>query len=173
MDSPPSSTRLRSQQGVILFLITFFFAGGAGVGVSSAQDNSQLTFSWRANPKDDNVIGYRLYYGSSSRYADGGKVKSGFSYTYYLDFANSQRCRTTASGPVCEQYRDNEVKCEGLNTESPKCTLYGMDGYKYFTMTAYNSQMESNYTRELKSYFGVASSAFVGALHGIYTILLP
>ncbi len=172
MDTLPSLSDPRIFGGAVLFLLcSFVFCGTIGVPVVQASE--PLTFSWRASPTDDNIIGYRLYYGSSSRFAYGGKLKSGFSYTYYLDFVHSQRCRTTVSGPVCEQYKDNEVRCEGLNTERPKCTLYGMGGYKYFTMTAYNSQMESNYTKELESYFGATSPAVVGALYGIYTILLP
>lgn len=172
MDSLPSSTGPRIPGGVVLFFILFLFYG-TGAGVSAAFASKPATFSWGANPQDDNVIGYRLYYGSSSRFTNGGQLKSGFSYTYYLDFANAQRCRTTKSGPVCEQYRDNEVRCEGLNSETPKCTLYGLGGYEYFTMTAYNAQAESNYTKELKSHFGAASPDVVAALQAIYNILLP
>ncbi len=172
MDSLPSSTGPRIPGGVVLFFILFLFCG-TGAGVSAAFASKPATFSWRANPQDDNVIGYRLYYGSSSRFTDGGQLKSGFSYTYYLDFANSQRCRTTKSGPVCEPYSANEVQCEGLNTDKPKCTLYGLGGFQYFTMTAYNAQAESTYTRELKSYLGVGTPEVVGTLHAVYTLLLP
>jgi len=180
MDTLPSLSGPRMFGGVVFFVFCFFVLGGTGSGVSAAQASEQVTFSWRANPQDDNVVGYRLYYGSGSRYDGGGHLKSGFSYDYYLDFATSQRCRTTKSGPVCEQYRDNEVRCEGLNTETPTCTLYGLvGGYKYFTMTAYNAQAESAYTKELKSYFGLYGGGpgnlpgIVGTLDAVYTLLLP
>ncbi len=172
MDTLPSLSDPRMAGGAVLFLLCFLLFCGTGGGVSVAEASRPVTFSWRANPQDDNVVGYRLYYGPDSRFERGGHVKAGFSYSYYLDFATSQRCRPTKSGPVCEQYRGNEVRCEGLNTEAPKCTLYGLGGYKYFTMTAYNAQAESPYTRELKSYLGEGTPPAVGTLRAIYTILL-
>jgi hypothetical protein len=114
-----------------------------------------------------------LYYGSNSRLDSSGHVKSGFSYAQYLDFSSSQRCRLTDSGPVCETYNSSEVNCVGLYGETPKCTIHGLTGWKYFTMTAYNTQAESDYTTELKSFFGAASPEIVGSLHAVYTILLP
>ncbi|HHB76921.1 MAG TPA: hypothetical protein ENK84_10330 [Desulfobulbus sp.] len=180
MDRLPSLSGPRIFGGVVFFVLCFCVLCGTGGGVSAALASEQVTFSWRANPQKDNVVGYRLYYGPGSRYDGTGHLKSGFSYDYYLDFATSQRCRTTKSGPVCEQYADNEVHCEGLNSEKPTCTLYGLvGGYKYFTMTAYNAQAESAYTKELKSYFGLYGGESgklpgrFGTLHAIYTLLLP
>ncbi len=181
MDSLPALSGPRFPWGLVLFSIIMSLAGVLGCGVSAASTSRPATFSWRANPQDDNVIGYRLYYGPSSRFDSGGHLKSGFSYAYYVDFANSQRCRITKSGPVCEPYSANEVQCEGLNTDKPKCTLYGLWGFQYFTMTAYNAQAESAYTRELKSNLSAgsgssvpaASPGVIGTLHAVYTILLP
>ena len=173
MDTLPSLSGPRVFWGVVFLILCCCVLYGAGGGVSVAQASGQVTFSWRANPQDDNVVGYRLYYGSTSRYDSTGHLKSGFSYDHYLDFATFQRCRTTKSGPVCEQYADNEVRCQGLNTNKPRCTIYGLGGYKYFTMTAYNAQAESAYTKELKSYLGNATPPIVGALHAVYTLLLP
>ena len=173
MDKLPALSGPRWFGGVVFFLICSILLAGTNGGVSVVQAAESATFSWRANPQDDNVIGYRLYYGPDSRYDRRGHLRAGFSYSYYLDFATSQRCRPTKSGPpVCEQYRDNEVHCEGLNTRRPKCTVYGLGGYKYFTMTAYNSQGESPYTRELKSYLGAGTPEIVGTLRAIYNILL-
>lgn len=173
MDNIPASAGPRFHGGtVFLFFFCLLCWGGMSVGVSTARAVDHAIFSWRANPQGDNVLGYRLYYGTKSRLDSAGHVKSGFSYAYYLDFARSQRCRLTASGPVCEPYNSSDVSCEGLYGETPKCTLHGLSGWKYFTMTAYNSEAESDYTAELKSFFGAASPEVVGTLHAIYTILL-
>ncbi len=179
MDSIPSSTGPRVFEGVfrscrICLLCCFLVVGG----FSSALAADQVSFSWRANPQTDNVVGYRLYYGADSRFAAAGVLKSGFSYTYYLDFTDSQRCRLTDSGPVCETYTDSDVYCEGLYGETPKCTLYDLDGQYYFTMTAYNAQAESDYTGELSGYFSKISSKpppapqTLGMLQQVYTLLL-
>ncbi len=180
-DSIPSLSGPRLFEGAFLFgliclLCSFFVIGGP----FSALAADQVSFSWRANPQSDNVIGYRLYYGPESRFAAGGVTKSGFNYTYYLDFTDSQRCRLTDSGPVCETYSDSDVYCEGLYGETPKCTLYNLEGKYYFTMTAYNAQAESDYTTELKGYFGKlkTSSSFPpsakvsGVLQHVYSLLL-
>ncbi len=172
MDKLPALSGPRCFWGVVFSLVCSILLAGINSSVTVAQASEPVVFSWRANPQDDNVIGYRLYYGPDSRYDRSGHLKAGFSYSYYLDFANSQRCRPTKSGQVCELYRDSEVSCEGLNTETPKCTLYGLGGYKYFTMTAYNSQAESPYTIELKSYLGEGTPEIVGTLRAIYNILL-
>ena len=174
MDTLPLLSGPRVFRGVVFFVLCCCVLYGTGGGVSVAQASGQVTFSWCANPQDENVVGYRLYYGPTSRYDGTGHLKSGFSYDYYLDFATSQRCRITKSDPVCKQYADSEVRCQGLSTEKPRCTLYGLvGGYKYFTMTAYNAQAESAYTKELKSFLGVGTQPVAGALQAVYTLLLP
>ncbi len=173
MSSLPPSAGPRFHGGVVFFFLFCLLCwGGISVGVSTVQAEDQATFSWRANPQGDNVLGYRLYYGPSSRLDSDGHAKSGFSYAQYLDFARSERCRLTDSGPVCETYSESEVTCEGLYGATPKCTLHGLGGWKYFAMTAYNAQAESSYTAELKSFFGAASPEIVANLHAIYSILL-
>jgi len=181
MDSIPSSTGPRVFEGVFLSgRICLFCCLLVIAGFSSALAADQVSFSWRANPQGDNVLGYRLYYGPSSRFAAGGMAKSGFTYAYYLDFTDSQLCRLTDSGPVCETYSDNEVYCEGLYGETPKCTLYNLEGQYYFTMTAYNTLAESDYTGELSGYFGkfkaLSSSpptpGVLATLQQIYVLLL-
>jgi len=154
METRPSLTEFRLVAGIVVFLLCYFFLCDAGGGVAVAWASNQATFSWHANPSDNNIKGYRLYCGIRSRFDVNGQLKTGFSYSYYLDFSTSQRCRLTKSGSICRQYSDKEVHCEGLNGETPKCTLYGLSGYKYFTMTAYNDREESSYTSELKFYQG-------------------
>ena len=154
MEIRPSLTKFRLVAGIVVFLLCYFFLCDAGGGVAVAWASNQATFSWHANPSDNNIKGYRLYCGIRSRFDVNGQLKTGFSYSYYLDFSTSQRCRLTKSGSICRQYSDKEVHCEGLNGETPKCTLYGLSGYKYFTMTAYNDREESSYTSELKFYQG-------------------
>lgn len=181
MDSLPSSTAPRLFEGVSIFcriclLCCICILGG----FTPARAADQVSFSWRANPLEDNVLGYRLYYGSSSRFDTGGIVKSGFSYASYLDFTDSQRCQLTESGPVCETYTADEVQCEGLYGETPKCTLYNLQGTYYFTMTAYNAQAESDYTGELSGYFSKTSTLstptpspqVLGMLQQVYSLLL-
>jgi len=84
MDTLPSLSGPQLFGGAVFFLLCSFLFCGTGGGVSAAQASQQVTFSWRANPQDDNVVGYRLYYGPGSRYDGDGHLKSGFSYDYYL-----------------------------------------------------------------------------------------
>jgi hypothetical protein len=155
--------------------------------VTNALAVDYATFSWRANPQDDAVIGYRLYYGSQSRYDAAGHLKSNFNYDFYLDFAEEEICRLTDSGPVCGPYNASLVQCENLAGEHPRCTVHNLSGWKHFTMTAYNAAAESPYTTELKAYFDPSQSypspsgpssnpasleGRMGTLHAIYKVLL-
>ncbi len=153
----------------------FFFVSLAGWlplegAFSSAAAADKVTFSWRANPLRDNVIGYRLYAGPSSRFVSSGVTKADFNYGYYIDFTESQRCQLTASGPVCETFTSDEVACVGLYGETPKCTLNNLEGRYYFAMTAYNAQAESDYTGELSGYFKKAGTS--SAMSPVYLLLL-
>ena len=178
MDSIPSISGLRSVGGVFFFLFISLFGWLPFEGAfSRAAAADKVTFSWRANPLEDNVIGYRLYAGPSSRFVSAGVTKSNFSYGFYIDFADSQRCQLTASGPVCETYTSDEVSCVGLYGETPKCTLNNLEGRYYFAMTAYNAQAESDYTGELSGYFtksgqASASPQVIGAMKQAYLLLL-
>lgn len=133
-----------------MFIMLVCCIGGS---FSNAAAATEVSFSWRANPAEDNVVGYRLYYGHGSRFTTSGTPKPDFSYSSYLDFTESERCELTDSGPVCEPYSKEEVKCVGLNGAAPKCTMYNLKGTYYFAMTAYNTTAESDYTPELKGYF--------------------
>ena len=161
----------RLWRGVIFYvficLLGCILTGG---GFSIAQAASQVTLSWRANPQSDNVLGYRLYFGATSRLDSSGFQKSGFLYTYYLDFTDSQRCVVAGAEPVCETYTD-DVSCEGLYGETPRCTLYNIQGWTYFAMTAYNAQAESSYTDELSGYY--RSSADPLTLSEVASVLQP
>ena len=170
-----------------LFPSIFFLCFASIFFAVSAHAVDHATFSWRANPQDDAVLGYRLYYGSSSRYDAAGRLKSDFNYDFYLDFAEEEICRVTSSGPVCAPYDESLVYCEDLAGEQPRCTLHNLSDWKFFTMTAYNAAAESPYTTELKAYFDPSLSsspspaessspasraALVGTLHAVYKILL-
>lgn len=110
---------------------------------------SKVSFTWQANPIEDNVIGYRLYYGSS-RFDSNGVLKKGFSYDYYIDFADSVRCIAGSGGKTsCELLGTDKLHCEGLNESYPRCTVSDLHGRLYFALTAYNAQNESSYTSEL------------------------
>jgi hypothetical protein len=47
------------------------------------------------------VIGYRLYYSSESRFESNGKPKTNFSYDYYIDLTESERCVPDTAGADC------------------------------------------------------------------------
>jgi len=157
MDSIPSFLRPQFSGGIIFFLfVSLLCCLGIDGDCSSAYAADQVTFSWRANPQSDDVVGYRLYLGSASRFDGSGFVKQDFSYASYLDFTDSQRCVLTDSDPVCETYSVAEVDCEGIYGETPSCTLYNLEGQYYFAMTAYNAQAESDYTAELSGFFYIS-----------------
>lgn len=124
-----------------------------------------ITFSWRANPPEDNVIGYRLYYGPESRF-------SGGQYERYIDFMSSESCPVSTSGYGCEPLTDGAVACENLYLETPTCTVNGLPGGLFFAMTAYNTQAESDFTHELQSSSDSASSQQLAVLQQVYKLLL-
>ena len=127
----------------------------------------KITFSWQANPPQEYVLGYRLYYGESSRYYDNGLPKPNFSYDYYLDFNSFERCVAVESGSNCENLDLNELRCENLLSESPRCTIYNLpDKYDFFAMTAYNAETESGYTYELSAW-EFKAPAIRGAVNAI------
>jgi len=150
LDSNTSLVRPQFSRGFAFLLLCFLGIHG---NCSSAFAADQVTFSWRANPQSDSVMGYRLYFGSTSRFEKRGLVKQDFPYTFYLDFTSSRRCQLTDSVPACETYTNAEVDCEGIYSETPSCTLHYLKGQYYFAMTAYNAQAESDYSRELSGDF--------------------
>ncbi len=126
---------------LVFFMSTNFSIANAGMDV---------TFSWQANPVDDNVIGYRRYYGTKSRFNTNGSLKSNFSYDYFIDFSELERCDAANSDALCETLSSDELQCESLYQSNPKCTVSNLNGYLYFTLVAYNAQDESDYTHELE-----------------------
>lgn len=135
-----------------IYLSIFYIFAVSFLIVSSAVANTDgtVTFSWQANPTKDYVIGYRLYYGSGSRFNSNGTLKSNFSYDHYIDYSELKRCDIYSSGTSCEILSPKELQCENLYQSSPKCTVFNLRGPLYFAMTAYNAQAESGFTSELK-----------------------
>ncbi len=129
--------------------------------ISSVQAGDGVTFSWHANPGEDDILGYRLYYGTESRFTAGG-------YDYYIDFTSWQRCPANGDGSDCEPLPDNGVSCENLYQDYPTCTVYNLRGHLYFAMTAYSAQEESGYTQELD----YISPEVFAALQAVYKLLL-
>ncbi len=140
-------TRLQLNRIFICILFTFFIHTSAAANAYAA---GQTTFKWQANPSQENVIGYRLYYGSQSRVDSNGKLKSNFTYDYYIDLAKSVRCNNLSYANDCEYLPSNELSCVGLDSNSPQCTLSNLQGTLHLALTAYNSATESNYTSEIK-----------------------
>lgn len=116
---------------------------------ANAYTEGTISFKWLSNPPEDNIIGYRLYYGKSSRFNANGSTKSNFSYDYYIDFKDSLRCKT--DGSTCEYLDPNELNCQNLQASSPSCTLAQLTGTLYFSLTACSDRLESGYTHELKA----------------------
>ena len=140
-----------------LLLVAFFVSAD----VSPVQAGEGITFSWRANPVEDEIVGYRLYYGQESRFAT-------FSYDYYIDFTSWQRCPAGKDGLGCEPLPVDSVTCQDLFQETPRCTVYDLQDRLYFAMTAYNAHAESDYTQEVNS----ISPEVLAALQAVYGLLL-
>lgn len=101
-----------------------------------------FSFSWQPNPATDEVVGYRLYYGSSSRSVTGG-------YDYYIELNSGQRCPAGGNGFGCEPLPAGALSCQNLFRDNPTCTVYNLPGHVYLAMTACNAWSESAYTHEV------------------------
>jgi len=145
----PTPSRIFPVLAAALF---FLLAGG---GAAAAHAAEKASFSWLANPPEDNVIGYRLYYGSESRYTLNQTLKTNFTYDYYIDFAEAKRCLDDGTDANCRDLSAADFQCQNLYGEAPLCTVYGLNGLLYFAMTAYNAQAESDFTPELSVRFGI------------------
>ena len=143
---------------IACILLVIFF-------VSSAQAAEGITFSWGANPVEDEIVGYRLYYGQESRFAGGN-------YDHYIDFTSSESCPADTNGYGCEPLAADAVSCENLYLETPKCTVNDLPDRLYFAMTAYNAQAESDYTHELRSNGSAIPPQKLAALQQVYSLLL-
>ena len=130
-------------------------------GVAPVNAGEGVSFSWRANPVEDEIVGYRLYYGNMSRFVAGN-------YDFYIDFTTLQRCPASNNGSECEPLPDDAVTCQDLFRDNPHCTVYDLQGSVYLAMTAYNAQTESDYTQELN----YISSEVVVGLQAVYGLLL-
>jgi hypothetical protein len=141
-------------------MAAFLFCLIAALPALAATD---VTFSWQANPPEDAIVGYRLYYGPSSRLTGG-------SYQYYIDFTDWQRCPVAGDEADCQPLED-AATCEGLSQEYPVCTIHDLAGKLYFAMTAYNNSAESGYTGELLVDLGPTPGQ-LATLQQVYTLLL-
>lgn len=139
------SARAFARSIFILFLLLLT----SGSGAAEASVGGSVSFKWRANPPEDYVIGYRLYYGESSRFNSNGASKANFSYDYYIDFAEQERCEGGSNGTECMALNSTELDCRNLYGDVPQCTVSKLHGLLYFALTAYNAQTESNFTKEL------------------------
>ena len=152
-----------------IFFIFLFFVIMSG-NLVQASVASSVTFSWQANPPEDYVIGYRLYYGANSRFDSSGKLKSNFSYDYYIDFSDLKRRYAGDNFTSCEMLKPEELQCENLYESVPRCNVTNLNGNLNFSLTAYNAQAESSYTPELNLTVNPEGLAAVQAV--IKTLLL-
>ena len=140
------SARFSSPNRIFFIFLFLVFTSAVFVEASVAE---KVTFSWQANPPEDYVIGYRLYYGADSRFNSNGTLKTSFSYDYYIDFSDLTRCDASSNGASCEMLRPEELHCENLYESVPTCTISDLYGQLFFSLTAYNAQAESSFTSEL------------------------
>ena len=149
-------------KGLFCILLVFFSLSVA-VTAWAGQD---VTFSWRANPVEDGVIGYRLYMGEVSR-------STGTSYPYYVDFGSWELCFLQNGDSVCDPLPDYAVSCQDLDREIPTCTLHDIEGDLYYAMTAYSSTAESDFTQELFVPAGkTPTPGQLAVLQQVYSLLL-
>jgi hypothetical protein len=133
-----------------LLFVFLLFAVFLHAGPADAYTKGRASFQWKANPAQETVAGYRLYYGTKSRFDAAGKPKSNFAYDYYIDLAESVRCNNLSYSNDCEYLAPNELSCKGLDSGSPSCSLANLQGTLHFAMTAFNASKESGYTKEFK-----------------------
>jgi len=117
----------------------------------AASVGDKVSFTWRANPAGDHIVGYRLYYGGSSRFTASGAPRPNFSYDYYIDFAKLKRCVPGSNGTQCKKLDPRDIQCRNLLGGTPSCTVSRLHGHLYFALTAYNAKAESGFTPELKT----------------------
>jgi hypothetical protein len=129
----------------LCFLIAFMaFSAPAEASVPG-----QLSFRWQPNPPEENVVGYRLYYGTQSRLDANSKAKTNFSYDYYIDLPESRKCDLRNGTALCEVLDSTELKCGNLFGSAPTCTLFKLHGTLFFSLTARAATVESSYTNEI------------------------
>jgi len=147
---------------VVLLLFTLLVF----LGVTSHGALAAVTFVWQASPQQDDIVGYRLYYGSQSRSVIGD-------YEQFIDFSTLQRCPVQGSDYACQPLTTGDITCENLYRDTPKCTVNDLNDHLFFAMTAYNSTLESEYSDEVEYRPPGWISPRVGrTLHLIYSILL-
>ena len=159
------SRRIWHSSAACLLLAAFFVSAG----VSHVQAGEGVSFSWRANPVEDEIVGYRLYYGQESRLAAS-------SYEYYIDFTSWERCPAGQDGFGCEPLPADAVTCQDLFLETPTCTVFDLQDRLYFAMTAYNAIAESDYTQEVSVLIDKNGNqipvARLAVLQQVYSLLL-
>ena len=162
---------LNSIYSIKNLIILFVFVSSLFLSASSVvgSTNEKISFAWQPNPANENIVGYRLYYGKSSRFDSSGKQKTNFQYDYCVDFAELVRCSGN-NFSNCEDLGPAQLNCENLYSETPKCTLTNLGGNKYFALTVYDNQQESAFTKEL-SKFGVTPASLV-AQQAVFKLLL-
>lgn len=130
-------------------LKTFFFIA-ALIGIlcllSSNALAAGITFSWKANPATENIQGYRLYFGKTSRFYPDGREKYNFMYDQYIDFGTSQRC----DGEGCQLLSEAELQCNYPDGPIVRCNIPRPPGINYFSLQAYNYAEWSSLTHELQ-----------------------
>ena len=115
---------------------------------SSASASNTIPFAWTPNPPSENVTGYRLYYGTKSRFDIGGNEKLNFAYDHYIDFGTSMHC-SGLNYDNCTILSSADFNCNYDSGPIATCTITDPGGINYYSLKAYNDYEFSGFSAEL------------------------
>ena len=109
---------------------------------------AEVTMSWTANDPIEQVSGYKIYYGEESRLDANQQLKENFQYDFVINLNDETRCVPGDVPHDCALISDL-LQCD-LDGTNPTCTYSGLepDTKYYFTATAFNDRVESDYCQE-------------------------
>ena len=139
--------QLYSRLFLFLFCSSIFF-----LGIFTTFDScsaAEIMMSWTANDPIEKVVGYRIYYGQVSRLDLNQQFKENFQYDFVIDLNSKYRCTPGSPPQNCINVAD-QLDCSDLSGTEISCTYSGLDSDSayYFTITAFNDRVESDYCQE-------------------------
>ncbi len=110
---------------------------------------AEVMLAWTANDPIEKVVGYRIYYGQVSRLDLNQQFKENFQYDFVIDLNSKYRCTPGSPPRNCLNVAD-QLDCSDLSGSEITCTYSGLDpdSAYYFTITAFNDRVESDYCHE-------------------------
>ena len=144
--SPSLVSSVFGVPSLLIFLLFLFFLTIFSPHLCLAVD---VTMGWAANGPEENVQGYKIYAGRSSRYDDKQQLKDNFHYEYLIDLNTKLSC-SLPDMENCTVLSGDKLSCADLDQENPTCTflILAKNTAFYFTATAFNDFSESDYSDE-------------------------